>query len=177
MIETRRIPGYENYEIDMLGNVFSLNYRRQGFRKKLNQRPHPTEGYLRVNLCRDGKKKTFTVQRLMLLAFWDEQYHHLEVDHINGDRKNNNLSNLRPATHSDNQQNRVSAKGYRERYPGRFCAQITINGKTKYIGTYGSEAEARNAYLLAKRINHKFIYRAPSIDSQPQKKNKEPAHV
>ena len=118
--ETRAIPGYENYEVDMNGNVFSLNYRRTGIRKALSRRPHPTDEYLRVNLCRDGKKKTFTVQRLMLLAFWDKQYHHLEVDHINGDRQNNNLSNLRPATHSDNQQNRHNAKGYRERYPGRF---------------------------------------------------------
>ena len=175
--ETRAIPGYENYEINMNGDVYSLNYRRTGIRKALSQRPHPNEEYLRVNLCRDGKKKTFTVQRLMLLAFWDTKYHSLEVDHIDGDRQNNNLSNLRPATHSDNQRNRVRARGVRERYPGRFCAQITIDGTTKYIGTFGSEAEARNAYLTAKRIHHPFIYRAPSIDSQPQKNKGDKAYV
>ena len=78
-----------------------------------------------------------------------------EIDHIDRDRKNNNLSNLRLVTRSQNMQNRKGL-GYRrmpDKVDGtkRYKALIVVNRKTFYLGTYPNPYEAHGAYLEAKR--------------------------
>jgi hypothetical protein len=78
-----------------------------------------------------------------------------QVDHINGIKYDNRRENLRLVTHSENQQNRRSAKGYYfHKRDNKWLAQITINGKNRYLGYYSTEEEARAAYLEAKAKLH-----------------------
>ncbi len=91
MIETKVIPGYQNYECDIEGNVYSLNYNRTGKRKKM-KKIKTRGGYLRVDLCKNGKTKTKKIHRLVMLTFYGES--DLQVNHIDGNKTNNNLFNL-----------------------------------------------------------------------------------
>lgn len=79
----------------------------------------------------------------------------LQIDHIDGNRSNNFLANLRLVTHQENQWNRTKAKGYSwNKQCKKWKADIKLNGKKIFLGLYSSEDEARTAYLEAKKIYH-----------------------
>jgi hypothetical protein len=97
--ECKTIPGYEDYECDIFGNVWSLNYNGTKKRRKLKASLQ-TKGYLSVILYNNGKCKQYLVHRLMLLVFKGESK--LQVNHIDGVKTNNNLINLEYCTASEN---------------------------------------------------------------------------
>ena len=80
------------------------------------------------------------------------------IDHINGDRLDNRIINLRPADSLLNARN-ARAK-YGKRFKGIFkrsdCWQVSIrsNKKQLYIGRFNSEIEAAYAYDMASIIYH-----------------------
>ena len=77
-----------------------------------------------------------------------------QIDHIDRDRSNNNIENLRVVTHSQNMWNQ-DCKGYYFHKPsGKYVAQIVVNRKRNLLGCFESEDDARNAYLNAKPIHH-----------------------
>lgn len=80
------------------------------------------------------------------------------IDHLDGDKANNAHWNLRDVDNSTNGHNNA-AKGYHwNKLNGKWCAQITINRKGKYLGSFNTEEEARAAYEAAKKL-HGFIHR------------------
>jgi len=111
-------------------------------------------GYLLVDLYNNGKSKCHYIHSLLGTYFLDCPSH-LSIDHINGDRANNALSNLRVVTHQQNHFNRTTAKGYTwDKQSDKWKAQICLNGKNNYLGLYNTEEDARAAYLTAKVILH-----------------------
>lgn len=76
------------------------------------------------------------------------------VDHIDGDIRNNAPNNLREASLSENQHNRVGRGYYWNAQRGKWQAQIAAYGRSQYLGRFNTEAEARTAYLEAKRKLH-----------------------
>ena len=83
-----------------------------------------------------------------------------QVDHIDGDRLNNVWANLRPATRTQNTQNKRrysnNSTGFKgvtiepRRLSGpRYVAQIKVNGASVYLGSYLSAEEAHAAYVAA----------------------------
>ena len=95
MIEVwRDIRGYEGlYQVSNLGRVKSIPRERTkgGILKPLKD----TTGYLSVNLYKNGKIKRYKIHRLVANNF-------LEVNHKDGNKLNNNLSNLEYVTRSQN---------------------------------------------------------------------------
>jgi hypothetical protein len=78
------------------------------------------------------------------------------IDHINRNRNDNRLCNLRNVTTQQNAFN-TNAKGIRKiKNKDTWTAQITINNKQIYLGSFKSEEEAQTAYLNAKKIYHKI---------------------
>lgn len=83
------------------------------------------------------------------------------IDHINGDRADNRIANLRdvaPAVNSQNRPafskaNKLKAVGVFE-YKGGFRAEITALGRRHHFGVYETLAEARAAYNAGKLILH-----------------------
>ena len=76
------------------------------------------------------------------------------IDHIDRDKSNNNIENLRLVTHQQNMWNR-DAKGYCiDNRSGKYMAQIKVDGKSKHLGYFENEDDARTAYLNAKAIHH-----------------------
>lgn len=72
------------------------------------------------------------------------------VDHANGDGLDNRRSNIRPATYSQNNINRPpktgKLKGITGPRHGRYGAQMYLDGKSVWIGTYPTAREAARAY-------------------------------
>jgi len=76
------------------------------------------------------------------------------IDHINKKAVDNRIENLRILTHQQNQWNRT-AKGYSWcKRSKKWSAYIRINGKSKFLGYFTEEADAKNAYLEAKEKYH-----------------------
>lgn len=83
------------------------------------------------------------------------------VDHINGKRSDNRISNLRLAPRSINQENQRSPKANNKlgllgvvRDRSRFRATVRVKGKVINVGTFDSPEEAHAAYLAVKREVH-----------------------
>lgn len=85
------------------------------------------------------------------------------IDHIDGNRINNRFDNLRDIQKAQNHQNLKGPQNnsttgflgvtYSERRK-HFVAQISINGRGNYIGSFSTADAAHEAYLIAKRKLH-----------------------
>ena len=76
------------------------------------------------------------------------------IDHIDRNRKNNDWLNLRIVTKQQNAFNRNN-KGFWKSGNG-YKAIICLKGKGIYNGYYKKEEDARQAYIDAKKIHHKY---------------------
>jgi hypothetical protein len=144
-----QIPGFPDYYVDGT-DIISMKFGR---RKVLRQRPDK-DGYAHINICMHGERTTCKVHRLIAQAYLPDYSEDLQVDHIDRDKTNNRLENLRMATRSENRQNTDVNGFYYHKTTGKYLARIMTNGKRKHIGLYDTEEEARAAYLAAKVIHH-----------------------
>ena len=84
-----------------------------------------------------------------------------QIDHIDRDRSNNNIENLRVVTHLQNMWNQ-DRKGYCfDKSNGNYKVYINVDGKRKSLGYFENEDDARNAYLNAKAIHHRIPQATP----------------
>ena len=84
-----------------------------------------------------------------------------DIDHIDGNPRNNKFNNLRDITRSENIQNQnKSQKGSKVNLLGvslgykKYCAQIRVNKKRIYLGVFDTPEEAHQSYLNKKREIH-----------------------
>lgn len=93
----RDVKGYEGiYQVSNLGNVKSV--RNNKILKQTNHR----YGYKLVSVSVGGKHKELTVHRLVAQAFIPNESKLRDVNHIDGNKTNNNVENLEWVSHSDN---------------------------------------------------------------------------
>lgn len=106
MEKWKPIQGYEGlYEISNMGNVKSLigwNGRIYYPRIKLLQQSTTTTGYKKVELSKNGVKKSIKVHRLVATAFIENKDNKPFVNHMDGNRLNNNIDNLEWCTRREN---------------------------------------------------------------------------
>ena len=132
----KAITNYEGlYSLDLNNNeVYGHTYKKY-LKKIINY-----YGYYDIKLCKNGKEKNFKLHRLIFEAHYGTIPEKMQIDHIDNDRQNNNIENLRIVTHS---QNKMNSKTYKNNLStGHKC--IT---KTKY-----------NTYVVQIRINKKTVY-------------------
>lgn len=87
----------------------------------------------------------------------------MQVDHIDGNRLNNQRHNLRECTHAENQRNRKKHKNNTSGYKGvdfskknhRFRAKIKLNYKSIHLGYFNTALEAAYVYNKAAKELHK----------------------
>lgn len=115
-------------------------------------------GYIRIQIG----KKGYLAHRLAWLyehGVWPEK----DVDHINGNRCDNRIENLRDVSRKINTQNRRcaginSTTGVlgvsRHRDTDKWISGIYINGKRIHLGVFETIEEAEKAYVQAKRQSH-----------------------
>lgn len=125
------------------GNVAGTKHRR---------------GY--VNICLYGKR--YGAHRVVWLHVNGEWPKH-EIDHVNGDKGDNRIENLRDITHTENTQNIRAAHGRnscgvlgvtRRKTDGRYVASICVERRSRILGTFDDAQEAHAVYLAAKRTLH-----------------------
>lgn len=98
----------------------------------------------------DGTPTTLQMHRLILSSA-----PRVGVDHIDGDGLNNQRHNLRPASNAENQRNSRrrtdNTTGYKgvTRRRARFRAQIRVDGKRIYLGSFDTPQAAYEAYCRA----------------------------
>jgi len=149
------ICNYENYyEVSNLGNIRSVDrYVKSKSNSRVLLKGKPMKyvvsihGYKRITLCKDGKHKQFFIHRLVALAFLKNSYNKPMINHIDGNKLNNELSNLEWCTHSENllhayrtgltipKGNRKGINGYLHPQ-SKIVLQFDLNGIL--INEYGS---------------------------------------
>lgn len=84
-----------------------------------------------------------------------------DVDHRNGDRRDNRLDNLRPTTRTVNMQNLRSAHADScsgvlgaSKSGAKWKAEISVAGKKRHLGVFDTPEQAGRVYLAAKRVLH-----------------------
>jgi hypothetical protein len=107
MIKWKDVINYEGlYSISNLGEIKSLisnSSRRQTILK-----PYNHNGYLRLNLYDlNGICKKYYVHRLVALTFIPNLENKAEINHIDGNKQNNHVSNLEWCTSSENQKHAI----------------------------------------------------------------------
>jgi hypothetical protein len=88
--EFEDIKEYEGfYKINPKGNIWSCWY------KKIMSPSETKDGYLKITLKKEGIRKQYSIHRLLAIQYIENPENLPEVDHIDRNQKNNNLSNLR----------------------------------------------------------------------------------
>ena len=156
------IKNYDNYCVSNFGNIKNLKTNRI-----LKSRNH-NQGYKLISLSKNGKVKTFTVHRLVAKAFLENPDNKPMIDHIDENKTNNNVKNLRWRTVAENGCNRGRTKNNTSGYKGvcfdkpanKYKAYININGRLKHLGYFETAEEASKAYdAKAKEIHGDFFYK------------------
>ncbi len=97
------IPGYQNfYKISNFGRVLRVG-------SKILKPNLSSNGYLRVNLCVKNMRQEYMIHRLVAMSFLGAKpFDGAEVRHLDDNKHNNVLSNIRWGTRSQNMKDRVA---------------------------------------------------------------------
>jgi len=117
---------------------------------------HKASGYIQIRIA----TKIYRAHRLAWFYMhkeWPEE----NLDHINHERSDNRMENLRLVSMQCNMQNASLSKASTSGFTGvhlrkdtsKWCAHITLDGKFKSLGSFGSKEEA---VLVRKTANLKY---------------------
>ena len=144
----RSVSGFPNYQISNIGRI-----RRTETGIILT--PHKNVEYLVINLYNDGNLKKMYVHRLVATEFIENPFNKPQVDHINGDKSNNCVNNLRWVFDNENSRNRKKMQKHTtsiykgvswHKQSSKWRATIKKNDKCFHIGSFEHEKDAARAY-------------------------------
>jgi hypothetical protein len=116
-----------------------------------------SNGYYKIQI----NKKMYRLHRLVWIYHNGDIPDEISVDHIDGNKANNRIENLRLATHTENMQNSKirsdntsGIKGVRILKNGKLVAEIKVNGKRLWLGTFNTLEEAEAVVIAARNNLH-----------------------
>lgn len=156
MINYRNDLSQESLKAHLIFCPLSGAFFKRNTNKKVNGYTRP-DGYLMVNV----KGKQYRAHRLAWLYIkgnWPKN----AIDHINGNKLDNRIYNLREATYSQNHMNKKPDKKNKSGFKGvcyvkqreKWNANIYFNGKKKNLGYYNNIEDAVKAYNEAAKKYH-----------------------
>lgn len=154
------VVGYEGlYKVSNYGRLKSFSKRSRLPNKKLVSVPcerilllKDTNGYCKITICKEGKMLHTNVHRLEALAFIPNPENKPCIDHIDGNRKNNCLCNLRWCTVKENMNNPITVQRISEGKVGALhpkskkVMQIDMNGNVVKIWGSIRDAEREGGF-------------------------------
>lgn len=143
-------PGIDFLQANQYGEVRTIDHYTEGKDgKKYLIKGHilkqyvDRHGYMRVHTCVNGKAVTLLVHRVVAKCFLPNPYNLPAVNHIDCNRKNENLNNLEWCSYSYNNQ-------YREKYGQAFGHHLyAVNLKTGEVLQFPSQSEAERQLGVA----------------------------
>ena len=149
MEEFKTIEGFDNYEVSNFGNVRNIKTKR------ILKISISSSKYYIVGLCNNGKRTNKTLHRLIADAFIENPENKPCVDHINNDKLNNNIENLRWATYQENNRNlNISTRNtsgvkgvYFDKKINKWSARIKFDGINIYLGDFKNIEDAKKARI------------------------------
>jgi hypothetical protein len=131
-----KVQGLRDYSVSNFGN-FRNDFNKIVFKLQTNK-----DGYKTVNI--NCIKKLLKIHKLVAEAFIENPYKRGHVDHIDNDRTNNYVNNLRWSTPSENNFNmsisKVNTSGYKgvsfDKRRNKWVASVKKNGKSYYLGGF-----------------------------------------
>jgi len=146
--EWRSVDCYINYQVSNIGRV------RNSKTGRILKPNLSSNGYLTVGLSKNGKVKTHMIHQLVAREFLENPLNKPNIDHIDNNKTNNNLNNLRVCNQSQNQGNSRKRANASSIYKGvswskseeKWKAQIQFDGRNKHLGSFNNEREAARTY-------------------------------
>lgn len=151
----KEIPGYEGlYSVNELGDVLS-HPKRNGMKiaeEKILKHTIPKTGYHRVFFKVNKKQKSTFVHRCVALAFIPNPNNYSQVNHLDGNKRNNNVNNLEWCNASQNQKHSYNVLGKKKSraWLGKFgknhCSSkkiIQLDLNNKFIKEFAGQHEAQ----------------------------------
>jgi hypothetical protein len=156
MEEFREIENFDNYEVSNFGNV------RNKKTEKLLKQSFDKDGYCKVNLRENSKTTTLRIHRLVAFAFIDNPDEKPFIDHVDNNRANNHVRNLRWATLNENNHNsklsKTNTSGNKgvnfNKHQNKWHARIQIDGIRISLGSFDNKEDAIRARV--QRANEAF---------------------
>ena len=155
------MPRRKPIDVDELKKTFRINNgkleridlrRTDGKWKVVENKSNDGQGYCQVNF--NGIMVFYHVI-IWILSTGKDIPQGMEIDHINGNKIDNRIKNLRVVSHRKNQQNQKTHREgqlvgcYFNEAKGKYHAQIQIGEKRVFLGLYKTEQEAHKAYEIA----------------------------
>lgn len=159
----KSIQGFDGYEISDMGRVRSFMRKNEKYLQPVDN----GKGYLRVGLYKDGKLYLRRIHRLMAEAFIRPIKDKEVVDHIDGNRSRNIISNLRICTQKENCNNPLAKERYsiakskkifliEDTYPHREYQFKNMSQCSKFFG-YKTNTQISCYISKAKKRGDDFI--------------------
>ncbi len=141
------------------GRIHTLFKYKDGTGKWTDRAFRLNNGYPRVWIGSKKNRREHYVHTVIAVCYLGEKPQGYQTDHINSIRTDNRVENLQYITPQQNYQKRKTingrnVKGYYLTKYGTYEAQITVDCKKIYLGSFHTEEEARQAYLDGKLKYH-----------------------
>lgn len=158
------IKDFPNYMINKKGDVYSLN------RKRLLYPSQDKDGYFRVGLSKNGKVKHCRINRLIMLQFHPidtpEKY---VVNHIDGNKQNNDINNLEWCTPYENFLHAIKTGLYNPQGESNNRAKLSNKDVSEIRRLYKEGhriADIQKIYNMVTWENIKFIVTYQTFKNQ-----------
>ena len=155
----KQVQGYPNYEVSICGQVRNVKTNR-------TLKPWIYDGYRLVKLCKNNNKETLKIHRLVALNFIPNIENCKCIDHIDNNRFNNTISNLRWCSNQQNCYNLSLRKSNTSGIKGiswnkvlqKWKVYISFNSKRIHLGYFVNIDDAKNArQSKAKELFGEFL--------------------
>lgn len=123
----KKIPNYDNYYASNLGRI--KNVKTNKILKNVSRHSDKLD-YMCVSLSNCGKVKMHTIHSLVLSSFVGERPINSVINHINGNKQDNNINNLEYCTQSENRK------------------QDFINDRQSFVGEKNTQSKLKESDIL-----------------------------
>lgn len=146
----KTIEDFKDYKISNLGNVKSFKNNKELILKTQLTK----KGYKKLSLSNGKIQKHFLIHQLVAIYFLNHKPNGMEkiIDHIDNDKQNNNVSNLRIVTNRENCSKDKKNKTSKyigvsfDKFRNKWSAEIRDKEKRYKLGRFNTEYEAHLAY-------------------------------